>query len=183
MPKTREQKSETIERLTEAFKKGKSAMFADGQGMTVAKMTALRKKLHASQADYIVAKKSLMALAAKEAGYQIDFKSLPGMLGAAFAYEDEMAAAKIIGEAGGKDAPIKLVGGLFDGKAIDQTYALALSKLPNKSQLLGQLLSVMNGPMSAFVRLLNAYKESQDTTSASAPEAPAPVVIEAPAQA
>ncbi len=83
------------------------------------------------------------------------------MLSAAFAKEDEMAPAKVIGEAG-KDQPIKLVGGVFDGKVIDQAYMIALSTLPSRPQLLGQLLSVMNGPMSAFARLLNAYKEQKE---------------------
>lgn len=155
MPKTRAQKTETVEQLTEAFKKGKSAMFSDYQGMTVTGVTTLRKKLHAESVDYIVAKKSLLSLAAKNAGYEVNFKSLPGMIGVAFSNEDEMAGAKLIGEAG-KDTPIKLVGGLFEGKFVDQAYATTLSKLPTKAQLLGQLLSVFNGPAAAFVRVLDA---------------------------
>ncbi|MBM3204764.1 50S ribosomal protein L10 [Candidatus Uhrbacteria bacterium] len=158
MPKTRAQKSETVEKLTEAFKKGKSAMFSDYQGMTVTGVTALRKKLHAENVDYIVAKKSLLSLAAKNAGYDVNFKSMPGMLGVAFANEDEMAGAKLIGDAG-KNAPIKLVGGLFEGKFVDQAYVTTLSKLPSKAQLLGQLLSVFNGPAAAFARVLNANVE------------------------
>jgi large subunit ribosomal protein L10 len=165
MPKTRAQKVLTVEELTKAFKKGKSAAFADYQGMTVDKITALRKRLHGAQVEYIVAKKTLLAKAAKEAGYDISFASMPGMLGAAFAFEDEMAPAKLIGDAG-KDAPIKLVGGIFEGKAIDQASVIALSKLPSKPQLLGQLLSVLNGPTAAFVRLLNARREKMEPAPA-----------------
>ena len=110
------------------------------------------------------------------------------MLGAAFAREDEMVSAKIIGDAC-KDASIKLVSGIFDGKVVDQAYVMTLSKLPSKQQLLGQLLSVLNGPSSAFVRLLNAKREqSEGGSGASAPEAPvaesapvAAVPAEAPA--
>jgi large subunit ribosomal protein L10 len=89
------------------------------------------------------------------------------MVGAAFAHEDEMAPAKIIGDAG-KEAPIKLVGGIFDGKAVDASYAIALSKLPSKQALLGQFLSVLNAPSSAFVRVLNAHKEKQEGGAAAA---------------
>ena len=160
MPKTRAEKSGEIDALTKAFKEGKSAAFADYQGMKVASVSALRKKMHGEGVDYLVAKKTLLALAAKNAGYEIDFRAFPGMLGVAFAHEDEMAPAKLIGDAG-KDAPIKLVGGIFEGKSVDQAFIVALSKLPNKKQLLGQLLSVLNGPMSAFVRLLNALSEKQ----------------------
>jgi large subunit ribosomal protein L10 len=69
-----------------------------------------------------------------------------------------MAPAKIICDAG-KDATVKLVGGVFEGKVVDQAYVTTLSKLPSKSQLLGQLLSVLNGPMSGFVRVLDGYSK------------------------
>ncbi len=161
MPKTRAQKHESLEELKQLFKSGKSIMFSDYQGMTVAKMTSLRKQLTGANVDYVVAKKTLLGLAAKEAGYDVDFSKVSGMVGAAFAQADEMAPAKLIGDAG-KDSPIKLVGGIFDGKFIDAQYAVSLSKLPSKSQLLGQFLSVLNAPSSAFVRVLNAHKEKQE---------------------
>jgi large subunit ribosomal protein L10 len=158
MAKSRAQKQETLTQLEKAFKAGKSVVFADYQGMTVPKVTQLRKNLHTAQVEYVVTKKTLLMLAAKNNGVTADLRSLPGMLGVAFAKEDEMAAAKIIGDAG-KDAPIKLVGGIFDGKVVDQAYVITLSKLPSKAQLLAQLLSVFNGPMSGLARVLNGHKE------------------------
>ncbi len=185
MPKSRQQKTDALVVLTEAFKSGKSVMFADYQGMTVAKVTELRKKMDAEGVKYIVAKKTLLRLAAKEAGFDIMGTSLPGMLGAAFTKEDEMAAAKLIGDAG-KTTAIKLVGGIFDGKVIDQAYATTLSLLPSKSQLYGQLLSVLNGPASAFVRVINAKSEQMGgaPVAEAAVEAPAETLAqEAPAAA
>ncbi len=161
MPKTRAQKEQMIHELTEAFRGSKSAAFSDYQGMTVAKITALRKQLSGAEVEYLVAKKTLLGLAAKAAGYDADFSQFPGMLGVAFGKGDEMAPAKIIGDAG-KDAPIKLVGGIFEGKVVDQAYVMALSKLPSRAQLLGQLLNVFQGPTAAFVRVLNARREQQE---------------------
>lgn len=161
MAKTRAQKAEVLEKLAEAFKKGKSLVFTDYQGMTVPKLSGLRRSLRAANVDYIVAKKTVLNLAAKAAGVPVDFKPMPGMIGVGVAYEEEMAAAKIIGDAA-KDAPIKLVGGVFDGKTVDQASMIALSKLPGKKELLGQLLSVLNGPTAAFARLLNAYREQRE---------------------
>ncbi len=184
MPKTRAQKAEAVSELSKAFKAGKAAVFADFQGMSVQSVTGLRKKLHAEGVDYIVAKKSLMARAAKDAGYEIDFKTMPGMLGAAIAMEDEMAAARIVGSvASQKDSPLKLVGGIFEGNIVDQEFVNKLSKLPSKPQLLTQLLWVFNGPVGAFARLLNAYKEQKEAGApkAEAPAAPAPA--EAPVEA
>lgn len=171
MAKSRLQKQETLSELEKAFVSAKSVVFADYQGMNVPKISALRKNLKAANVTYIVAKKTLLNRAAKQAGFDMDVRSMPGMMGIALSAEDEMAAAKIIGDAG-KDATIKLVGGIFDGKMVDQAYVVTLSKLPSKSQLLGQLLSVMNGPMSGFVRILDGLR-SQQSAGAAAPEAPA----------
>lgn len=184
MPKTRAQKAESVERLAKALKAAKSAMFADYQGMSVQSITDLRKKLKAEEVDYIVAKKTLLTRSAKEAGYDIDFKNFPGMLGIAVSQGDDIAPARIIGEAGKRELPIKLVGGIFDGQVVDQEYVVKLSKLPSRNQLLGQLLSVLNGPAGAFVRLLNAYKEKQEAgTPAPVVEAPQAEAAPAPAEA
>lgn len=166
MAKSRVQKTEALDELTKLFKDSKSIMFSDYQGMTVSKMTDLRKQLSNAKVDYVVAKKTLLALAAKEAGYDVDFSKITGMIGVAFSHEDEMAGAKLVGDAA-KDAttPITLVGGVFDGKVIDASYAVALSKLPSKQALLGQLLSVLNGPASAFARLLDAKAKKEEATA------------------
>ncbi len=173
MAKSRAQKAESLEQLTQAFKQGKSVMFADYQGMNVAKVATLRKQLRTAGVEYIVSKKTLLKIAAKEAGYELNISNLPGMLGAAFAREDEMVAAKIIGDAG-RTGMIKLVSGIFDGKIVDKNFVVTLSQLPSKDQLLGQLLSVINGPASAFVRVLNANREKLEAASPVAEAAPAP---------
>ena len=177
MAKSRLQKQETLTELEKAFVGAKSVVFADYQGMNVPKVSQLRKQLSAAKVSYIVAKKTLLNRAAKQAGYELDVRAMPGMLGIAIAAEDEMAAAKIIGDTG-KDATIKLVGGIFDGKLVDQNYVITLSKLPSKSQLLAQLLSVFNGPMSGFARVLDGYRAKQEAGSPA--PAPAPVAEVAP---
>lgn len=185
MPKTRVQKAASVERLTSALKNGKAAAFADYRGMNVEAVADLRKSLRAEGVDYIVAKKTLLSRAAKEAGYDIDFTKLEGMLGVAIAKDNEMAPAKIIGDAG-KEQPIKLVGGIFEGQVVDQEYITKLSKLPSKKELLTQLLYVMNGPIGSFARLLNAYKEkleAAEPVSAAPAEAKEEAPAEAPAEA
>jgi len=187
MPKTRQQKGTVIERLTREFKGAKSAVFADFQGLTVAKADELRKKMRESNVNYLVAKKSLITRAAKDAGLDLNAKSFPGMLGVAFGQEDEVAPAKVLGDMS-KDTTLKLVGGIFEGAIVAQEKVVALSKLPSKKQLLGQVVGTIYAPVSAFVRVLNAIKESMEKP-APAPEVPAapvaevaPAPVEAPAE-
>lgn len=169
MPKTREQKAEIVERLTNAFQTGKSVAFADYHGMDVSNITDLRKKMHDQDVDYVVAKKTLLTRSAKEAGFDIDFSEMEGMIAVAFAHGDEMAPMKIIGDSG-EELSIKLIGGIVDGQLVDAAYVNELAKLPSRSELLTQLLYMLNGPSGAFVRLLNAYREKQEEETGAAAE-------------
>ena len=173
MAKSRQQKELTKEQLVSAFKGAKSVVFADYQGLKVPQADALRKQAREAIVQYIVAKKSLFTLAAKEAGINIDAKGFPGMLGAAFGKEDEVAPAKVLGDAS-KGTTLKLVGGIFEGAAVDAAKVDALSKLPGKQQLLGMLVGTMYAPVSAFVRALNAIAEKNGTPAPAAAPAPAP---------
>jgi len=193
MPKSRQQKEMTKQQLVKEFKDAKSVVFADYQGLKVAQADKLRKQARAAGVDYVVAKKSLLTLAAKEAGYELNAKQFPGMLGAAFGKEDEVAPAKVLGDAS-KDTTIKLVGGIFEKQIVDAAKVTMLSKLPSKQQLLGQVVGTMYAPVSAFVRALNAIKEALEKGSPAAkaedkpaetpmPETPVAPPAEAPAAA
>ena len=167
MPKTRQQKAGIKEKLVAEFKGAKSVIFADYQGLTVAQATDLRKKTREANVDYVVAKKSLFTLAAKEAGFDLNAKQFPGMLGAAFGKEDEIAPAKVLGDMT-KITTLKLVGGIFEGATVGKEKVVTLSKLPSKKELLGMVVGTMYAPVSAFVRALNAIRESRDAGAPSA---------------
>lgn len=165
MAKSKQQKADSKDKLVKLFKDSSSVVFADYQGLTVPKADLLRKKMREEGVSYMVAKKSIINLAAKEAGVEVDVKSMPGMLGVAFGSVDEIAPAKILGDMT-KETPIKLVGGIFEKKVIPQAQVVALSKLPGKQQLLGMLVSVVAGPMSGFVRALDAIGKKKETANA-----------------
>ncbi len=196
MAKSRQQKSISLEKLVDAFKRAKSVVFANFQGLTVLQADELRNKARAAGVEYSVAKKTLVTKAAKEAGFDINAKNFKGMIGAAFGIEDEMAPAKIIGDLS-KKTSITLVGGIFDGSPIDAAKVTALSKLPGKQEMLGTLVGTIYAPVSAFVRVLNSIREKREAGSptpvvaetvaapvaAVAPEAPvAEASVEAPAE-
>ncbi len=167
MAKSRSQKKDTAASLVKEFKAAKSIAFADYQGLTVAQADELRKKAREAGVTYKVAKKSLLTLAAKEAGIELNAKGFTGMIGTAFGMEDEVAPAKVLGDMS-KTTSLKLVGGVFEGKSVDAAKVIALSKLPSKHQLLGQLVGTIAAPMSAFVRALNALREQKEGSGAAA---------------
>ena len=136
MPKTRAQKAVTVEELVKEFKSAKSVAFANFQGLTVAQADELRKQAREANVRYTVAKKTLMNRAAKEAGFDISAKDFPGMLGAAFATEDEMAPAKVLGDMW-KKTTSTIVGGNLARAVVPAEEVITLSKLPGKEELLG----------------------------------------------
>ncbi|HWQ99807.1 MAG TPA: 50S ribosomal protein L10 [Candidatus Methylomirabilis sp.] len=166
MPKTKTQKAATVSELVKEFKGAKSVAFANYQGLTVSQADELRAKAREADVRYVVAKKTLIGRAAKEAGYDINAKELPGMLGAAFAANDDVAPAKVLGDLS-KKSTMKLVGGIFEGAVVPAEKVIALSMLPGKKELLGMFVGTLNGIPAAFVRALNAIREKQEAGSSS----------------
>ncbi len=164
MPKTRKEKEVIKKRLTELFKNSVSAVFADYRGLTVPQADALRDKMHEAGVTYLVAKKTLLNLAAKEAGVEINAKQFPGMIGVAFSTDDEVAPAKALGDMS-KTTDLKLVGGIFDGSVVPEDYVVSLSKLPGRQELYGMFVGTVAGPMSAFVRALDAVAKQKEAAA------------------
>ncbi|MFZ6015868.1 MAG: 50S ribosomal protein L10 [Patescibacteria group bacterium] len=176
MPKTRQQKEVVVKNLSQLFKDSTAVVFADYKGLSVPQADELRDKMHEGNVKYMVAKKTLINLAAKEAGYELNAKSMPGMLGVAFGSDDEVVPAKIFGDIS-KTSSLTLVGGLYDGQVVSQDYVVSLSKLPGRQQLYGMFVNVINGPTSGFVRALDAIrakKEEAEGAPAPAPTAETP---------
>lgn len=177
MAVTKGKKQEILKGVVEQMKAAKSVIFADYQGLSVHDVSALRGKLREKGVAFKVSKKTLMRLAAKEAGYaDIPDQSLEGPVGAAFSMEDEIVAAKILYEFGKKNKNLKLRGGLFEGRVISKEEVLQLATIPSKEELLAKLVyvlkapiqgfhGVLSGTISGFVRVLNAIKEKQEKTA------------------
>ena len=174
MPLTKEQKSEILTDLIQNMKESKSVIFADFQGLSVKDMKDLRSKMREEGVSYKVAKKTLIKLAAKEAGFEeIPAEVLEGPVGAAFSMEDEIAAARLIHQFSKKNENLKLRGALFEGRVLSFEETKQLALLPGKNELLGQFVylikypiqgfhGVLNNTIAGFVRALNAIKEQQE---------------------
>jgi len=171
MAKTRLQKEQTLVELQGYFDSMKSAVFVNYQGLKVKEADELRRAADKGKISYTVAKKTLLAKALKASGVEFDAVALQGMIGVATA-EDEVAAAKLLAEFGKTHESMKILGGVVDGRVIDAFAVKALASLPSREQLLGQLVGVINGPVSGFVNVLagnlrglvnvlNAFKDSK----------------------
>lgn len=157
MPKNKIQKGEISRNLIEKIKKAKSLVFVGFNALGVKDNENLRAQLRKENGEYYVAKKTLLGRALKENKLDIDVRGFDGKIAALFAYEDEVAPAKIIGnfrKDKEKTDKIFFLGGVLEGKLLSKNEVEALSVLPSKLELYSKMVGSLNAPISGFVNVL-----------------------------
>ena len=154
MAKTKQQKEATINDLVANFQSAKAVVFANFQGLKVKESEELRKLCREQDIAYLVAKKTLIKKALEKIGLKVDVGSFVGGVSTVFGRADEVVPAQILAEFAKKHEMVRLYGGILEGVFIDSAKVNALSQLPSKQQLLGQLVGTLNAPISGFVNVL-----------------------------
>lgn len=138
--------------MHECFEKSKVVITVDYKGLNVAAISALRRKLKESEIEFKVVKNSLLILASEETDTALIKDSFKGPSAVALSYSDPVASAKVLTEFAKENEKLEIKVGVMDGKVLDLDAIKTLSSLPSKDELLGQLLSVINGVPTSFVR-------------------------------
>jgi len=79
---------------------------------------------------------------------------------------DAVAAAKVVVEFAKTNDKLVVRGGAYGGKALDSQGVKQLASIPSKEILLGQLLGLMQSPISRTARVLAALAEKRAETQA-----------------
>ncbi|OGF63558.1 50S ribosomal protein L10 [Candidatus Giovannonibacteria bacterium RIFCSPLOWO2_01_FULL_44_40] len=171
---TRKQKEEAIKKLKEKFGASGFVAFLNFHGLSVAKGMGLRRALKKTGADYLVSKKTLLGVAAKDAGLSLDKKALEGEVGAVFARgEDEaLAASKEVAAFARKNKDmLKIIGGFWSAPKgrdlayggqnawIDAAEIKRLASIPSREVLLTQLAFMLSQPMASLARVLSEVEK------------------------
>jgi large subunit ribosomal protein L10 len=150
----REEKARVIEELTEKLKGG-SVVFVDYKGMNVAQSTRLRARSRESGVEFVVAKNTLAQRAANQAGVEGISEYLVGPTALAFS-EDPVVSAKLMAEFSDEIGTFELKGGLLDDdQVVDAEGVVALSRLPEREQLIAQVVGGIQSPIAGLVNVLN----------------------------
>lgn len=154
MPKSKEEKKQIVQNLIDLFKKMKSAVLVDFKGLKVKEITQLRRLCREQGISYNVAKKTLLKIAAAEAGVNFDAKAVEGSYAVVFGLADEIAPAKILSDFAKKNEALKILSGILEGKTVDKSAILAIAKLPGKLELLAKLAASIQAPLSGLVNVM-----------------------------
>ena len=151
-----DKKKEIVKDLREKFVRSKVVIVTDYKGLNVAAINDLRRKLREFEVEYKVVKNSLLIRASEETGVALIKDCFKGPSAIALSYEDPIAAAKVLTKFADEHDKLEIKTGVLEGKVLDINAIKAMSILPSREVLLGQLLSAINGVPTNFVRVLNA---------------------------
>jgi large subunit ribosomal protein L10 len=155
----REEKASVVQDLSDKIAKAKIAIVTDYRGLTVNRMQDLRRQLKQSNAEIKVAKNTLLSRAVQGTPYELLREHLQGTSAITVSYGDPVASAKILTDFVKDNPQLEVKSAALGGKALTAADLLALSKLPSKEILLGQLLGVMQAVPTSFVRVLNGVPQ------------------------
>jgi len=153
MPKTRAQKEEQLKDISQRLTGSQGLVWAADNGLTVSQTEELRAKLRAEASGLKVVKKTLLKKALEQAKLQAEMEG-DGTLAMAYSETDAVAPARLMHEVSKDNDNFVILGGLLEGKFIDQNKVLALAKLPSRQELLAKLVGSINAPVSGFVNVL-----------------------------
>lgn len=164
---TKAKKGEIVSDLEAKVKDHKVVLFSDFHGLGVTKQQELRRILRKENAEYKVAKKTLIQRAFDAAKLPFSFLNYKGELAVILGFGDEIAPAKLLTKfAKANPDGLKILGGILGGKELTDKQVASLAKLPGKTELIAQLAWTLSAPMRGLVTVLNGNQRKLVTVLA-----------------
>ena len=172
----RPDKAAAVAELTENFRESSAVVLTEYRGLTVAQLKQLRRSL-SGNATYAVVTNTLTAIAAKEAGVEIDDAVLAGPSAVAFVTGDPVEAAKGLRDFAKANPQLVIKAGVLDGRALTAEDITKLADLESREVLLAkaagafkaklfQAAYLFTAPASQAVRTIDALREKQASAAA-----------------
>ena len=154
MALNREEKAAVIEEVSAQVAQAGSIVLAEYRGLTVEKITQLRKQARESGVYLRVLKNTLVRRAVQGTPYEklADQMAGPLMYGIS---ADPVAPAKLIASFAKANDQLVVKGGAMPNVVMDVAGVQALATMPSREELLAKLLGTMQAPVATFVRTLN----------------------------
>ena len=165
-------KKDSVKEISDGLKTSTAVVVVSYQGLTVAELTELRRKLAEKQAFMGVYKNTLVMRALKDGGYAVDTNFFQGPNAFVFS-KDESVGAAICAKFARLHEKLVIRGGIVDGQNVDAEGMKEVAKLPSKEALLSMFCMVLNEPVAGFARAVKSIADKMPQEAA-APAAAAP---------
>ncbi len=154
-------KQEEVNIVIEKIRNASSVVVAEYSGLTVQKISELRKQLRKESCELHVLKNNVVKRAVDECGYPEFNDSLQGPNAICFANGDSVAAAKVLYEYSKKNKEVKLKVGVVDGSFYNAKDIVKIATLPNKITLIGMLAGGMIQTLKELAIGMNMVAEQK----------------------
>ncbi len=172
----RDEKVAIVSELSESLGRSKLTVVADYCGLKVSEFQKVRVELKQCDSEIRVAKNTLLKRAVEDTELAELSGDFTGTTAVVTAYSDPVGPAKAVTKFAEEHDKFVIRSAALDGEKIEFEKLVALSKLPSKEVLLGQLLStwsgvpgglvqVLAGVPRTFVYALRAVKEQKEAGS------------------
>ena len=172
----RTEKRDFVASLAAVFAETSMVVVTRNNGLTVADVTDLRRKVRAAGATYKVAKNRLATLALDGTQFDGIKPLLKGPTALAWA-EDPVAVAKVVVEFAKTNDKLVLLGGSLGSQVLSADGVKALAELPSldtlRAQLVGlistpatRIAGVTQAPAAQLARVFGAYAKTGEAEAA-----------------
>ena len=146
----------SVEELEERFRESPVVLLTEYRGLKVSDLANLRRQLREAGVDYRIAKNTLLAIAAREAGRPGMEAMLEGPTAVAFSTGDEIQAARTLADFARTSRILTLKGGLLGQQVISSEDLTQLAALPGRSQVQADLVGAVQAPLASVYSVLNS---------------------------
>jgi large subunit ribosomal protein L10 len=150
------EKEQLVQRATDSLQDVRGIYLADFSGMTVEKLSLLRRKCRDQKVQFRVIKNTLLKRAFNSHGITALDPYLVGPTGVVFSAESEMSPAKILADFAKEHERPRVKAAVVDGQLFDEKQIAQLAALPSREVLMSQLLGTVIAPMTSFLAAIEA---------------------------
>lgn len=155
MENPRPEKVAVVAEVRAKLDAAEAAVLTEYRGLDVSATADLRRALTEAGGEYKVYKNTLVRIAARDLGLDID-DLLTGPTAIAFVDGDPVNVAKALRDFARTNPALVVKGGLLGGSLLDQRAITALADVEPREVILAKLAGALAAPMQQFAGLLEA---------------------------
>lgn len=161
-----EDKKAIVAEVNEAAKSALSAVAADSRGVTVAKMTDLRKAARDAGVTLRVVRNTLLRRAVEGTDFECMNNAFTGPTLIAFSHEHPGAAARLFKEFAKANPKFEIKAGAFNGEFIAAAQIDRLATLPTYEEAISRLMATMKEASAGkLVRTIAAVRDQKEANA------------------
>jgi large subunit ribosomal protein L10 len=153
----RPEKEEMVSKLKEQMESSTAMLLSDYAGLTVEQMNKLRRDLRSNQIRFLIAKNTLLKIAADSVGGEYGRLAdyWKGPTAVAFSEGDPTVPTRLLYEFAKNNEKPQFKVAVIDGVIFDKSQLEQLAKLPGRDELLARVVGGITSPLTSLVVTLD----------------------------